>query len=151
MRIPDPRDPRMTARMWVPEQDRARWRDIVGPLDPEPGQAGDGELTFREEELDTRCRYGENTHVFDDTRTRRVSAAPAASHSWGEAPRRLGRVPRQEQRLALTAVQRRAMARQIGCRLWEVGPCAGCGALIKRYGSAAAHACARCRAKVRTT
>jgi hypothetical protein len=73
MRIPDPANARITARMWVPEQDRGRWRDIVGP--PEPAatvEEPEGGLTFTWEELDTRCRYGENTHTFDDARPQRA-------------------------------------------------------------------------------
>ncbi|MER5345029.1 hypothetical protein ABT030_32950 [Streptomyces mirabilis] len=152
MRIPDPRDTRLTARMWVPEQDRARWREIVGTPEPEPDgtdQPDDGELTFTGEELDTRCRYGERTHTFDDTRRLRATAAAAAPHTWTDVPAHLYRIPRQEQRLVLAPGERQRAGQLLNCLPWHIGPCAGCGAPINRYGHRGHHACPACRRKVR--
>ncbi|MFK0132055.1 hypothetical protein ACIQRZ_17035 [Streptomyces rubiginosohelvolus] len=152
MRIPDPRDTRLTARMWVPEQDRARWREIVGTPEPEPdgtGQPDDGELTFTGEELDTRCRYGERTHTFDDTRRHRATAAAAAPHTWTDVPAHLYRIPRQKQCLVLPPGERQRASQLLNCLPWHIGPCAGCGTPINRYGHRGHHACPACRQKVR--
>lgn len=153
MRVPDARDPRLTARMWVPEQDRARWRDIVGPPQEAVGEEdreAEGRLAFTGEDLDTRCRYGERTHVFDDARRYRATTAAAALHTWDEVPRHLYRIPRREQRLALDEVGRRHAARRLGCLPWHVGPCAGCGEPINRYGPRPWHACRACRRTIGT-
>ncbi|MFF9078571.1 hypothetical protein ACF1BR_02675 [Streptomyces rubiginosohelvolus] len=152
MRIPDPRDTRLTARMWVPEQDRARWREIVGTPEPETDgtdQPDDGELTFTGEELDTRCRYGERTHTFDDTRRHRATAAAAAPHTWTDVPAHLYRIPRQKQCLVLPPGERQRASQLLNCLPWHIGPCAGCGTPINRYGHRGHHACPACRQKVR--
>lgn len=152
MRIPDPRDARLTARMWVPAQDRARWREIVGSPDDDAageGEDTEGELTFTGEALDSRCRYGERTHVFDDTRRHRATAAAAALHTWAEVPERLYRIPRQQQRLVVAPEQRQQVARRLQCLPWHLGPCAGCGIPINRYGPHGHHACSACRDKLR--
>ncbi|MFG2530090.1 hypothetical protein [Streptomyces sp. NPDC048516] len=152
MRIPDPRDARLAARMWVPEQDRARWREIVGPPEPDlddTDQPEDGQLTFTGEDLDTRCRYGERTHVFDDARRHRATRAAAAPHTWDEVPTHLYRIPRQEQRLVLAPDERQQAAQLLNCPPWHIGPCAGCGAPINRYGHRGHHACPACRQRVR--
>ncbi len=47
----------------------------------------------------------------------------------------------------ITWDQRQAAAAQAGCEPWELGPCAGCGTPINRYGPRPAHACAPCRAR----
>ncbi len=89
MRIPNPEDPQITSRMWVPAPDRALWREITAEPEPditEPEPPKEGELTFTHQPLDTRCRYGEDTHTFNDTRTRRATAAPAARHTWDAVP-----------------------------------------------------------------
>ncbi|MCL7380336.1 hypothetical protein [Streptomyces sp. 35G-GA-8] len=152
MRIPDPGDTRLTARMWVPEQDRARWREIVGAPEPEldeEDRAVDGRLTFTRDELDTRCRYGERTHVFDDARRYRATPAAAALHTWDEVPQRLYRIPHKEQRIILDDAGRQHAARHLRCMPWHIGPCAGCGTPIDRYGPYPSHACSTCRGKVR--
>ncbi|MFG2441198.1 hypothetical protein [Streptomyces sp. NPDC048508] len=151
MRIPDPRDARLTARMWVPAQDRARWRDIIGPADShaeEESQESDDTLTFTGADLDTRCRYGEKTHVFDDTKRHRATSAPAALHTWDEVPERLFRIPRRQQSLHLDDRQRHQAARRLQCPPWHIGPCAGCGTAINRYGPRSYHACSTCRNKL---
>jgi hypothetical protein len=41
--------------------------------------------------------------------------------------------------------ERAAAATALGCPVWELGPCNGCGQLIRRYGRNAPVACAPCR------
>lgn len=146
MRIPDTKNRRVTSRLWTPREDRARWRELVGEPPPEetPTHMQEGELTFTEAELDARCRYGENTHVFNDTRTRRFKVSAVAPHTWSEPSPRLSRVPRQRGP-SLSAPERRQVARQLGCLPWHVGPCAGCASPINRYGPNGARACTTCR------
>ncbi|MER8159992.1 hypothetical protein [Streptomyces sp. NPDC094472] len=150
MRIPSQDDPRNYARMWVPAEDRDQWLDIIGP-DDEPGTApsDDGELTFTEEPLDSTCRYGEETMVFNDPRPRRAKADATGLHTFDEIPQRLFKIPRQrEQRLDITPQQRHATAALYGCPVWNIGPCAGCAAPIHRYGPGGAHACRTCRTRI---
>ncbi|MEV0748235.1 hypothetical protein OG345_34965 [Streptomyces sp. NBC_01220] len=115
---------------------------------PSPDQPGDGELTFTGEDLDTRCRYGERTHIFDGTRRHRATPAAAAPHTWDEVPAHLYRIPRQDRRLLLEPVERQQAAHRLNCLPWHIGPCAGCGTPINRYGPSSYHACTACRRKV---
>ncbi|MEJ8652633.1 hypothetical protein WKI65_32330 [Streptomyces sp. MS1.AVA.3] len=151
MRIPSQRDPRSVTRVWVPADDRDEWRKIFGPDDSanqEP-EAPDGELTFTEEALDSVCRYGEENKVFNDRRIRRDTADAAGLHTFSEVPPRLFKIPQpREQSLDVTPQQRQEAAVLYGCDAWLIGPCAGCGAAIHRYGPGSAHACRTCRARV---
>ncbi|MGW7642090.1 hypothetical protein [Streptomyces decoyicus] len=152
MRIPSQRDPRSVTRVWVPADDRDEWREIFGPDDDSAVQepeAPDSELTFTEEPLDSVCRYGEENKVFNDRRTRRDTADAAGLHTFSEVPPRLFKVPQQrERRLDVTPQQRQEAAALNGCDAWLIGPCAGCGTAIHRYGPGSAHACRTCRARV---
>ncbi len=147
MRIPSQRDPRSVSRMWVPAEDRTEWQNIVGPEQelPPAETPSDSELVFTEAPLDSTCRYGEETMVFNDRRTRRDTADATGLHTFDHVPQRLLRIPRQVQRLDITTLQRQAAAALHGCQPWDIGPCAGCATPIHRYGSGAAHACPACR------
>jgi hypothetical protein len=150
MRIPNQRDPHSFSRMWVPAADRERWLEIYGPSDdkePTQPEAEDG-LTFTEQDLDPTCRYGDETFVFNDPRPRRGDAGGTGLHTFDEVPPRLLVIPQIQQRLDLTEQQRCAAAALQHCRPWEVGPCAGCGTPINRYGASGRHACGSCRARV---
>ncbi|MFE1772804.1 hypothetical protein [Streptomyces sp. NPDC059008] len=152
MRIPSQGNPRSVSRMWVPTEDRDEWRSIVGPDgedDAQDNEAADAELTFAEEPLDSTCRYGEDTRVFNDHRLRRATADAAGLHTFDEVPKRLFKVPGPKaQRLDATPRQRHEAAALFGCAVWNIGPCAGCGAPIHRYGHGAGHACRACRSRV---
>ncbi|MEU8917372.1 hypothetical protein [Streptomyces nigrescens] len=152
MGIPSQRDPRSVTRVWVPADDRDEWREIFGPDDDSANQepeAPDGELTFTEEALDSVCRYGEENKVFNDRRTRRGTADAAGLHTFSEVPPRLFKIPQpREQSLDVTPQQRQEAAVLYGCDAWLIGPCAGCGAAIHRYGPGSAHASRTCRARV---
>ncbi|MFJ6384653.1 hypothetical protein ACIQI7_32185 [Kitasatospora sp. NPDC092039] len=151
MRIPNQRDPRSVSRMWVPAADRDRWHDMFGPDEDEDSPAepetGDTDITYTCQELDATCRYGEETFTFNDPRPRRGNSAGTGLHTFDEVPKRLFTVPRQDRRLDATETQRREAALAQGCEPWQIGPCAGCGSAIRRYGDAGVHACEACRAR----
>ena len=150
MRIPSQHDPRSCSRMWVPAGDRDQWLEIFGPgeeAEPSPTEAED-ELTFTEQDLDPTCRYGDETFVFNDPRPQRGDTAGTGLHTFDDVPPRLFVIPDLSQRLAVTAEQRLSAATAHFCKPWEVGPCAGCGTAIHRYGAGSRHACASCRAQV---
>ena len=151
MKIPAQHNPRSSTRLWAPTADRDRWRDIIGEDEtlPEAEPAPDAGLTFTEENLDSTCRYGEDTRVFDDRRPRRDHTDASGLHTFPEVPQRIFRIPRRPQRLTASPEQRVAAAERYGCPLWHIGPCAGCGTPIHRYGPGSAHACATCRRRVR--
>ncbi|MBV6699753.1 hypothetical protein [Kitasatospora aureofaciens] len=152
MRIPRQDDPRSVSRMWVPAADRERWHDMFGPDDhhdtPAEATPADAGITCTVQELDPVCRYGEESFTFDDPRPRRGNAAGTGLHTFDEVPQRLFTVPRQVQRLDVTDDQRHAAAVTHSCEVWEIGPCAGCGTPIHRYGRAGVHACRECRARI---
>ncbi|MFJ9690771.1 hypothetical protein [Kitasatospora sp. NPDC101183] len=148
MRVPRQRDPRSVSRMWVPAADRDRWHETFGPEEEDEAPGTDGAVTYTRRELDPSCRYGEETFAFDDTRPRRGDSAGTGLHTFDDVPERLFRVPRQGWGLEVTEPQRLAAARTLGCEAWQVGPCAGCGAPVHRYGHRGVHACAACRARV---
>ncbi|MFD8444883.1 hypothetical protein ACFV11_20170 [Streptomyces globisporus] len=150
MRIPNQRDPRSFSRMWVPNEDRDEWQNIVGPAeDPAEEETANSELTFTEEALDHTCRYGEETMVFNDRRLRRATGDATGLHTFDEIPQRLFKIPQQSDRqLDITPQQRREAGALHGCADWNIGPCAGCATPIHRYGPGGAHACGECRARV---
>ncbi|MFJ8477584.1 hypothetical protein [Kitasatospora sp. NPDC094011] len=155
MRVPRQCDPRSVSRMWVPAADRDRWHEMFGPeevQDPSADQPpADADITYTRQELDATCRYGEETFAFDDPRPRRGTSAGTGLHTFDEVPERLFTVPRQERRLTAVdaaAAQRQAAADELGCEAWQIGPCAGCGTPINRYGGRGVHACHPCRARV---
>ncbi|RST16276.1 hypothetical protein E2C00_11850 [Streptomyces sp. WAC05374] len=45
----------------------------------------------------------------------------------------------------ITAVERAAASAALGCPPWELGLCAGCSQLMRRYGRNAAMYCNACR------
>ncbi|MFG2696913.1 hypothetical protein [Kitasatospora sp. NPDC048407] len=153
MRVPMQTDGSTVSRMWVPAADRDRWRATFAE-DSEPGtdeQApADAAITYTREELDPVCRYGEETFTFNDPRPRRGNADAASLHTFDTVPDRLLAIPRQLRRLALTPEERHRAAAALGCDLADLGPCAGCGEPINRYGPYGIHACAPCRLRVLT-
>ncbi|WP_051732828.1 hypothetical protein [Kitasatospora phosalacinea] len=155
MRVPLQSDASAVARMWVPAADRDRWRETFAEDDRrEPAEpAPDAGIGYACEELDPVCRYGEEDFAYDDphprSRPRRGHADAVALHTHDTVPERLLTLPRQVRRgLVATPEQRRRAAAALDCHIAHVGPCAGCGAPIDRYGPRGTHACAPCRARV---
>ncbi|MFJ5927629.1 hypothetical protein ACIQF6_34040 [Kitasatospora sp. NPDC092948] len=151
-RVAGQNDPRTVTRMWVTAADRDRWHDMYGNPDEDDSdtqQPLDNDITYTHQDLDPTCRYGDETFVPRNTpRPRRDTPASAALHTFAEVPRRLFTVPRQEHRLNVTEAQRCAAALTRGCEPWQIGPCAGCGEPIHRYGDGGIHACDPCRARI---
>ncbi|MGW4808742.1 competence protein CoiA family protein [Kitasatospora sp. NPDC004272] len=146
------RDSRAVSRMWVPARDRDRWYDMYGDPGEEAAdvqQPPDKDITYTHQELDPVCRYGDESFVpRNSPRPRRDTSAGAGLRTFAEVPHRLFTVPRQDHRLDATEVQRRAAALTQGCMPWQIGPCAGCGTPINRYGDGGVHACDTCRVKI---
>lgn len=151
VRVTGQKDPRTVSRMWVPAADRDRWHDMYNGPDEDDSdvpQPLDSDITYTHQDLDPTCRYGDDTYVPRNTRRpRRDTPAGAGLHTFDEVPRRLFTVPRQDRRLDATESQRHTAALAHGCEPWQIGPCAGCGTPIRRYGDGGIHACEACRAK----
>jgi hypothetical protein len=133
--------------MWVPAQDRERWLSIVGH-EPAPiceDSPSDEDLTFHEEELDTKCRFGEESTVRNDSRLVRGGADDRGLRTFAQLP---PRIPSQTSGRAISDAERRQAAEQYGCPTWEIGSCPGCGQPMRRYGTGAAHACLACRSRL---
>ncbi|WP_328311606.1 hypothetical protein OG432_15980 [Streptomyces sp. NBC_00442] len=146
LQVPMPSDPRQASRMWVPAQDHERWLSIVGheptPLCEE--DPPDSELTFHEEELDAKCRFGEESSVRNDPRPIRERGDDRGLRTFTQLP---PRIPRQAPGRSISDAERQERAEQYGCRVWEIGACPGCGQPMHRYGRGAAHACRACRSR----
>ncbi|MFF2819655.1 hypothetical protein ACFVT9_29555 [Kitasatospora cineracea] len=149
MRVPLQSNHSIVSRMWVPAADRDRWRETFADDEPDPSDQApvDAGITYTREELDPVCRYGEETFTFNDPRPCRGNADAVALHTHDTVPDWLLTIPQQIRRLAVTAEQRRQAATILGCDIIHVGPCAGCGAPINRYGPNGIHACEPCRAQ----
>ncbi|MEV6886164.1 MULTISPECIES: hypothetical protein [unclassified Streptomyces] len=61
VRSRDPQDARRTSYLWALARDVDRWREITAEAGDtsEPGPVDDEPVTYREQELDISCRYGE--------------------------------------------------------------------------------------------
>ena len=136
--------------MWVASRDQEVWYSIVGPPtevaseEPEPDET----LTFTGRDIDRTCRYGEETKIYNDSRPRRDTLDGSGLHTFDEAPAGLYVVPEQVAYLRFNERERLTAAATLGCPVHEIGPCAGCGTAIRRYGTNAAHACSDCRRRV---
>ncbi|MCT7351289.1 hypothetical protein N4P33_03775 [Streptomyces sp. 15-116A] len=150
LQVPLPSDPRQASRMWVPVQDRERWRSIVGhesaPVREEVPP--DEKLAFHEEELDTKCRFGEENTVRNDPRPARGRADDRGLRTFAQLP---PHIPSQASGRPISGVERQEAAEQYGCPVWEIGSCPGCGQPMRRYGTGAAHACPTCRSRLITS
>lgn len=145
--LPGRHDSRTTTRMWVPAEDRETWSTIVDDTTPEPGPEDnpDRKLTFTGEEIDRTCRYGEETTEFNDPRSRRDTTDATGLRTFDATPTSRFAIPRRHTGPFLTPAERTAAARLHRCPPDQIGPCAGCGTLIHRYGPRGAHACSACR------
>lgn len=140
-------DARHAAYLWAPAADVEKWHAIVGEQngtdtdDPDP----DEPISFTEQELDSSCRYGEPGQPVPGRRPRRDTAAATGLHTFDEAPASLYRAPRNPVQLRLTPGERGAIARQLHCPPWEIGPCIQCATPIHRYGHNTGMTCPTCR------
>ncbi|MEV5596401.1 hypothetical protein [Streptomyces sp. NPDC052496] len=142
--VPNRGNGRAGRHMWVPAADCERWQALVGekvPLPLAPVQEEDDEITFAEQEIDRMCRAGEEGQFGSDARPIRDMGQPTGGVT-------LPRMPVQHSRTStlITFVERAAASAALGCPPWELGPCAECGQLMRRYGRNAAMFCAVCRA-----
>ncbi|MGC9543349.1 hypothetical protein [Streptomyces sp. UG1] len=98
-------------------------------------------ITFAEQEIDRTCRAEEEGWFVSDTRPIRDLAQPTGGITLSRMPLQGSRHP-----MRITPVERAAASAALGCPTWELGPCAGCGQLMRRYGRHAAMYCNVCRA-----
>lgn len=141
--VPNRGGGRLGRHMWVSADDRAIWEELVGEktLPPEaPAQEDDDRITFAELELDRTCRAGEDGWFADDARPLRDLGQSTGGFTLPRLP-----VQRPRDPLRVTDVERVAASYALGCPPWELGPCSGCGQLMRRYGRFAAMYCRVCR------
>ncbi|WP_406013965.1 hypothetical protein OG520_19155 [Streptomyces sp. NBC_00984] len=130
--------------MWVSATDCERWREMVGektPLPEAPEQEEDDEITFAEQEIDRNCRAGEEAWFVSDARPIRDLAQPTGGFTLPRMPAQRSGNP-----TLISPVERAAASAAVGCPPWDLGPCAGCDQLVRRYGRDAAMFCGVCRA-----
>lgn len=142
--VPNRGSGRAGRHMWVSADDRARWEELVGertPLPAIPAQEEDDVITFAEREIDRTCRAGEEGGFAADTRPVRDLDQPTGGFTLPRMP-----VQRPRDLMRITDAERVAASHALGCPPWELGPCAGCGQLMRRYGRNAAMYCRTCRA-----
>ncbi|MFI8943414.1 hypothetical protein [Streptomyces syringium] len=142
--VPNRGGGRAGRHMWVPVADCRLWQEMTGRTDPlstaEP-QERDDEITFAEQEIDRKCRAGEEGRFVSDARPVRDLGRPTGGFTLARMPTRRAGGP-----LLITPVERAAASTALGCSPWELGPCAECGQLMRRYGRDAAMFCSACRA-----
>ncbi|MGP4115360.1 competence protein CoiA family protein [Streptomyces sp. 4N509B] len=142
--VPSRGSGRAGRHMWVPAVDRDLWQEMVGEktrLSTAPIDEENDEITFAEEEIDRTCRAGEESRRrSSDERPVRDLAQPTGGVT-------LLRMPawRPGNPTVITSVERAAASAALECPPWELGPCAECGQLMRRYGCNAAMFCAVCR------
>lgn len=144
--VPNRGSGRAGRHMWVPAADCERWREIVGektPLPEVPQRDGDDAITFAEQEIDRRCRAGEEGRFVSDARPIRDLGQPTGGFTLPRMPPQRSRNP-----MLITPVERAAVSAALGCPPWELGACSQCGQLMRRYGLDAAMICGVCRASL---
>ncbi|MFE4371823.1 hypothetical protein ACFRMN_27070 [Streptomyces sp. NPDC056835] len=141
--VPNRGSGRAGRHMWVPSADCRRWRELIGEKElllDAPAQEDD-EITFAEQEIDRTCWAGEEGWFVSDARPIRDLGQPTGGFTLPRMPTQRSRKP-----MLIIAVERAAASAALGCPPWELGPCAECGQLMRRYGRDAALCCAVCRA-----
>ncbi|MFD3413457.1 hypothetical protein [Streptomyces cyaneofuscatus] len=142
--MPSRRSGRAGRHMWVSAADRALWEEIVdekAPLPTTPVEEDDDVITFAEQEIDRSCRVGEDSWFVSDARPLRDPAQPTGDFTLPRPP-----APRPSDSTRITPVERAAASAALGCPPWELGLCAGCRQMMRRYGTNAAMYCNVCRA-----
>ncbi|MER7982647.1 hypothetical protein [Streptomyces sp. NPDC095817] len=145
--VPHRHNPKSGRHMWVPVQDCTLWTDLDGHtrLPDVPVLEPEGSITFDERDLDRSCSAGQDNDGFrSDPRPERDLGQPTGGLT---LPLLASRRPKggPAGSLAVTDVERAALAATLNCPVWEIGPCAGCGQFIRRYGRDAPVACGGCR------
>ncbi|MER5413979.1 hypothetical protein [Streptomyces virginiae] len=141
--VPNRGSGRAGRHMWVPSADCKRWRELIGEMEPRPGapaQDEDDEITFAEQEIDRTCRACEEGWFISDARPIHDLGQPTGGFTLPRMAAQRSRNP-----MLITAVERAAASVALGCLTWELGPCAECGQLMRRYGRDAAMFCGVCR------
>lgn len=141
--VPNRGSGRAGRHMWVSAADCERWREMVGektPLPVAPGQEEDDEITFAEQEIDRNCRAGEEGWFVSDARPIRDLGQPTGGFTLPRMPAQRSGNP-----TLILPVERAAASAALGCPPWELGPCAECGQLMRRYGRDTAMFCGVCR------
>ncbi|MEU0646052.1 hypothetical protein [Streptomyces umbrinus] len=143
--VPNRSNPRAGRHMWVPVDDCRTWQEMAGPtrLPRSPSLEPEDFITFAEQELDRSCSAGqEQPSLFRiDPRPIRDLGQPTGGLTLPLPPIRTAPGGLS----FVTGVERAAMATALGCPPWELGPCAGCGQFIRRYGRNVPMACRACR------
>ncbi|WP_253915464.1 hypothetical protein [Streptomyces mayonensis] len=142
--VPSRGNGRAGRHMWVSADDRALWQELVGektPLPTVPAEDEDDVITFAEQEIDRTCRAGEEGWFAGDGRPLRDLDQPTGGFTLPRMPVQRSRGP-----MRITDVERAAASAALGCPPWEIGPCTGCGQLMRRHGRNAAMYCTVCRA-----
>ncbi|MFE9558253.1 hypothetical protein ACFYMW_09390 [Streptomyces sp. NPDC006692] len=144
-RAPD--NARRISHLWALASDVERWHELIGSPSPAPDEPGDEEpLTFTNEDIDPVCRYGDERPHRDRRRPLRDMSAATGVHTLTTEPELTYRTPSRPVQLRLSARARQVVAAELGCRVWEVGPCMLCAEPIHRYGRGGYLACRNCRA-----
>ncbi|MEU0378466.1 hypothetical protein ABZ093_14370 [Streptomyces cyaneofuscatus] len=142
--VPSRGSGRAGRHMWVSAADRALWEEIVDektPLPTTPADEDDDVITFAEQEIDRNCRTGEDGWFASDARPLRDLAQPTGGFTLPRLP-----AQRPSDSTRITPVERAAASAALGCPPWELGLCAGCRQMMRRYGPNAAMYCNACRA-----
>lgn len=142
--VPSRGNGRAGRHMWVSADDRALWQELVGektPLPTVPAEDEDDSITFAEQEIDRICRAGEEGWFVSDGRPLRDLDQPTGGFTLSRLP-----IQRSHDLMRITPVERAAASAALGCPPWELGACAGCGQLMRRYGRNAVMYCSVCRA-----
>lgn len=142
--VPSRGNGRAGRHMWVSADDRALWQELVGektPLPTVPAEDEDDSITFAEQEIDRICRAGEEGWFVSDGRPLRDLDQPTGGFTLSRLP-----IQRSHDLMRITPVERAAASVALGCPPWELGACAGCGQLMRRYGRNAVMYCSVCRA-----
>ncbi|MFE4051282.1 hypothetical protein [Streptomyces sp. YIM B13518] len=140
--VPDRGNGRAGRHMWVSADDRVLWQELIGEKTPLPtASAEDGVITFAEQEIDHTCRAGEEDWFVRDGRPVRDLDQPTGGFTLPRMPVQRSRDP-----MRITTVERAAASAALGCPPWELGLCAGCGQMMRRYGRNASVYCNVCRA-----
>ncbi|MCW1100069.1 hypothetical protein OJ963_40480 [Streptomyces sp. RS2] len=147
VRSRDPQDARRTSYLWALARDVDRWREITAEAGDtsEPGPVDDEPVTYREQELDSSCRYGEEGPHTGSPRPLRDRASAIGLHTFGRAPADALLQPSRPVALRLSPRERLVVAAELRCPPWEVGPCMLCAAPIHRYGPRSPKVCPACR------
>ncbi|WP_162929197.1 hypothetical protein [Streptomyces sp. YIM 130001] len=141
--VPNRGSGRAGRHMRVTATDRDLWKELVGEKKslPVPEQEEGDETTFADQEIDRTCRAGDEGWFVSDSRPIRDLGQPTGGFTLPRMPARHSERP-----MLITSVERAAAAAALGCTVWELGPCAECGQLMRRYGRNAGRVCAVCRA-----